>query len=231
MTNSEINRLGEALRDGLATHENLTALEEYRRSFQPSIASVVIDWQTYLGNTSVIVQRPSKSTPSIIAKLRRQPTLKLTQIQDIAGLRVVLTDRYSQNVMTERLQAVFSSFKVIDRRIRPSFGYRAVHLVISISRRPVEVQLRTEMQHAWAHLSERLADSLGHDLKYGGGDTTLRAELVEISDRINELEQAAFDWNTSHGQFNTFNRQTPFDKDMDSVRRSIEELYHHHLPT
>lgn len=233
MTNSEINRLGQALREGIVTTDHLIALDAFRRSFQPAIAQLYSDWQAFIGFTgrNVLVQRPSKSTPSIIAKLRRQPTLKLTQIQDIAGLRIVLNDRYSQNKMVERLQSVFLNSKVIDRRVKPSHGYRAVHLVISVLDRFVEVQLRTEMQHAWAHLSERLADSFGHDLKYGGGDALLKNQLIEISERINELEQAAFDWNARRNQFNTFNRETPFDEDMELVWRKIEELYRHHLPS
>ncbi len=90
---AEINRLGDALRDGNLTTENLIALDEYRRSFQPAMANVIAQWQQFLGFPEILVQRPSKATPSIIAKLRRQPTLKLTQIQDIAGLRVWLSDR------------------------------------------------------------------------------------------------------------------------------------------
>ncbi|NJM43730.1 MAG: hypothetical protein HC858_06660 [Brachymonas sp.] len=231
MTNSEINRLGEALRVGAVTTENLVALDDYRRSFQPAITQVVKDWQNYLGGTSVLVQRPSKSTPSIIAKLRRQATLKLSQIQDIAGLRVVLTDRYSQSVMSERVQSVFSNCKIIDRLSKPSFGYRAIHLVVTSLDRPVEVQLRTEMQHAWAHLSEQLADSLGHDLKYGGGNEAIKEQLAQLSDRIDSLEQNAHDWSKAQNQFNTFNRKTPFDEDMELVRDSMKALYQQHLST
>lgn len=233
MTNSETNRLGEALRDGSVTTENLIALDEYRRSFQPAIAKLYSDWQESIGlaGKDVLVQRPSKSTPSIIAKLRRQPTLKLTQIQDIAGLRVVLTDRYSQDIFIKRIQSLFSNSKVIDRRTKPSYGYRAVHLVVSIFSRPVEVQLRTEMQHAWAHLSEQLADSLGHDLKYGGGNEAIKEQLAQLSDRIDSLEQAAYDWSEAQNQFNMFNRKTPFDEDMELVRDSMKALYQQHLST
>jgi ppGpp synthetase/RelA/SpoT-type nucleotidyltranferase len=143
---AEINRLGDALREGNVTTENLIALDEYRRSFQPAMANVISNWQQFLGFPEVLVQRPSKSTPSIIAKLRRQPTLQLTQIQDIAGLRVSLTDRYSQNVLAERVQSIFTNAKVIDRRATPSYNYRALHLVVNVLDRPVEIQLRTQMR-------------------------------------------------------------------------------------
>ena len=227
---AEINRLGDALREGNLTSKNLIALDEYRRSFQPALAIVISIWQQFLGFPEILVQRPSKATPSIIAKLRRQPTLKLTQIQDIAGLRVWLSDRYSQNVLTERVQSVFPNAKVIDRRKAPTHSYRAVHLIVNALDRPVEIQLRTEMQHAWAHLSERLADSLGHDLKYGGGDQQLRNKLKELSDRIDTLEQSALDWSVEHDMFNTFGRATPFDAEMKLVADTISDIYSKYLP-
>jgi putative GTP pyrophosphokinase len=228
---AEINRLGDALREGNLTTENLIALDDYRRSFQPAMAKVISTWQQFLGFPEILVQRPSKATPSIIAKLRRQPTLKLTQIQDIAGLRVWLTDRYSQNVLTERVQSVFPNAKVIDRRKTPTYNYRAVHLIVSALDRPVEIQLRTEMQHAWAHLSERLADSLGHALKYGGGDEHLRGILQELSERIDTLEESALEWSVKHDLLNSFSRTTPFDAGMKLVAVEINEIYRKYLPT
>jgi ppGpp synthetase/RelA/SpoT-type nucleotidyltranferase len=54
---------------------------------------------------------------------------------------------------------------VVDRRAKPSHGYRAVHVVVRESGLPVEVQVRTELQHSWTELSESLADTFGSDLK------------------------------------------------------------------
>ena len=48
--------------------------------------------------------RPAKSTTSIIEKLRRE-TIRLTQIQDIAGCRLVVPDLKSQEHVIETLRA------------------------------------------------------------------------------------------------------------------------------
>ncbi len=44
--------------------------------------------------------------------------------------------------------------RAIDRRTTPSSGYRAVHVVIHPSGVPVEIQVRTELQNAWASCSK-----------------------------------------------------------------------------
>lgn len=49
--------------------------------------------------------------------------------------------------------------------------------------RYVELQVRTRSQHAWAELSEKFADEVGQDLKYGKGN----AELLEFLDRLSVL--------------------------------------------
>jgi ppGpp synthetase/RelA/SpoT-type nucleotidyltranferase len=36
---------------------------------------------------------------------------------------------------------------VIDRREKPSHGYRAVHVIVECGGRMVEIQVRTELQH------------------------------------------------------------------------------------
>ena len=49
---------------------------------------------------------------------------------------------------------------------------------------PVEIQVRTQLQHVWAELSEKLADRYGMDVKYGGGPEAIYAHLAPASDLI-----------------------------------------------
>ncbi len=188
MNNSEINRLGAQLRIGLVTPDNLMALDEFRRSFRPAIQEIA-ERLMWLAD-GAIVQRPSKSTPSIIAKLLRQPTLKLTQIQDVAGLRILVESSFGQRNLVNAIKLKFPNAKLIDRIQQPSFGYRAVHFVVHSQGKPVEIQIRTILQHSWAHLSERIADAYGHEIKYGGGDAPFQNLLLSLSAQIFELEQA-----------------------------------------
>jgi hypothetical protein len=188
LSNTQIDRLGERLKSGPTTDADLVILDDFRRSFAPAY-EVVIERirELKLEPTG----RLPKSTPSIIEKLKRE-TIRLTQIQDIAGCRIVLPDISAQNRIVESLQATFPGTAVIDRRSKPQYGYRAVHLVARVAGIPVEIQVRTLLQHKWAELSEKLADVLDSSIKYGGGPTLVRTLLVGQSHLFAEIEDAEY---------------------------------------
>jgi ppGpp synthetase/RelA/SpoT-type nucleotidyltranferase len=132
-------------------------------------------------------ERPAKSTASIIEKLRRE-TIRLSQMQDIAGCRLVVEDIKTQDQVVERLKSTFAKVVAVDRRKQPSYGYRAVHLIPTARNRPIEIQVRTEFQHLWAQLSEAWSDAIDPAIKYGGGEPDTQALLSEISESIVKVE-------------------------------------------
>jgi len=83
----------------------------------------------------------------------------------------MVRDILEEDWVVDRLKATLVKAVVIDRRKNPSYGYRAVHVIATARNRPVEIQVRTELQHLWAQLSEKLSDAHGLAIKYGGGDT------------------------------------------------------------
>jgi putative GTP pyrophosphokinase len=114
--------------------------------------------------------------------------MRFTQMQDIAGCRIVVPDVPAQGRLTATLEQMFDA-SVVDRRSKPSHGYRAVHLIVrSASDLPVEVQLRTDLQHVWAELSEKLADAFGIEVKYGGGPADIRRTLDDFTALIASFE-------------------------------------------
>lgn len=185
---SEIDQLGQRLRRA-ATTDDLRLLDEYRRGFRDDYESLVagIRSQARLEPSG----RPAKSTLAILEKLRRS-SARLSQIQDIAGCRLVLPDVPSQDQLVATLAQMFPA-KVVDRRVQPSFGYRAVHLVVRPGDWPIEIQVRTQHQHLWAELSEKMADALGQEVKYGGGPSLARATLDRLSAVIVSLEKLEAD--------------------------------------
>lgn len=187
LSKSGIDPLGETLKQTPVSEASLIALDEFRLTFGTAIDQVRRALNEHCGVQCTL--RPSKSTPSIIAKLIRQPTLRLTQIQDIAGLRVIVKDYAEQDALRDKVIARYPNCKIYDRREKPSFGYRAVHLVMKIDGRLVELQIRTELQHLWAQLSETIADTLGHSLKYGAGQTEWQFILQTLSNKIAEEEK------------------------------------------
>lgn len=121
-------------------------------------------------------------------KLQRE-SARLSQVQDIAGCRVVVRGIVEQDGAVEELANLFEQVLVVDRRVRPSHGYRAVYVMVMVLGRTIEVQVRTELQHLWAELSEKLSDRFGIELKYGGGAASLRDFLLSDANLVAEFEK------------------------------------------
>jgi putative GTP pyrophosphokinase len=185
ISNTQIDRLGDRLRSNEIMDADLQLLNDYRLSFAPAYEAVVDILRSALKLEPT--GRPAKSTISIIDKLRRE-SLRLRQMQDIAGCRVIVSDVGKQDEAVTWLTEAFPESSVADRRKSPSHGYRAVHVVVRQAGIPVEVQVRTELEHSWAQLSEKLADVVGPTVKYGGGPELLRSTLLDLSDLLGQME-------------------------------------------
>ena len=182
---SQIDRLGDRLKKGNIEEADLRMLDQYRRSYVEAYGIVVgaIREKLLLEPTG----RPAKSTPSIAEKLRRE-SIRLTQIQDIAGCRLIAVDIADQNKVVESLNNLFEDVTVVDRREQPSHGYRAVHVIVRCQGKLIEIQVRTELQHFWAELSEKLSDVLDQTIKYGGGNKEIQDFLAQSSLLVGMLE-------------------------------------------
>src|SRR5438309_125755 len=124
LSKSQIDRLGDRLRKGDISQEDQRLLDSYRRSFSDAYGVVFRSIRVKLGLEPT--GRPQKTATSIIEKLRRQ-SVRLSQIQDIAGCRIVLL---TQDEAVERLKTIFDRIDIDDRREKPSHGYRAVHIIV-----------------------------------------------------------------------------------------------------
>lgn len=166
---SRITRLGERLvKADEPSDEDLTELSQLLLAYDDTLA-VALETVRGLGfdPTSRV-----KNTGTILEKLTRHGGSWLKSIQDLAGMRIVLDgDRTSQNDAVDLIAQAFSSAprepKIVDRRVQPSHGYRAVHVIVYPDGVPVEVQVRTRWQHEWADMFEKLADLIGRGIRYG----------------------------------------------------------------
>lgn len=189
---AQIDRLGNRLKAGTPADDDLRLLDDYRRTFGGAYEEVFRTIQL-LGKSPT--GRSAKSTTSIVEKLKRE-TIRLSQVQDIAGCRVVVTNILEQDFLVRQLGGLFSTVDVIDRRIKPSHGYRAVHVVVRVRGRHIEIQVRTALQHLWAEISEKSSDVLDPSIKYGGGPELLQSLLASSSDVIasqESFERQAFE--------------------------------------
>ncbi len=181
VSSSQIDRLGDRLRFGQFTDDDLRELDAYRQSFVGAYEAVISSIRQELGLKPT--GRPAKSTTSIVDKLRRE-SIRLSQIQDIAGARVVVENLQVQDQVIADFVRLFPLASIVDRRAAPSHAYRAVHLVVQVSGRTIEVQLRSRLQHVWAEVSEGLSVVFGVNLKYGGGPPEVRRLLESASRSI-----------------------------------------------
>jgi GTP pyrophosphokinase len=186
MSRSKTDQLGKSIRRGPLDDDQLRALDQYRRSFGSAYDEVIHAARLEFG--LLPSGRPAKSTKSIVDKLRRE-SIRLSQMQDIAGCRVVVDDLAAQDAVVGQFTARFSTTVVSDRRAEPSHGYRAVHLIVEMDDKLVEVQVRTELQHLWAELSEKLSDIIDPEVKYGGGPDDVRKILSSMSTLVASHEE------------------------------------------
>jgi hypothetical protein len=167
MSNSVVDKLGKRLREGGAsTPEDLEALQKLRAAHDDALAEVATILRQELGSEP---RTRLKTVGTLVDKLRRETTLRLSEVQDIAGARIELSGgRGQQDQVVTRLVARFPGCKVVDRREKPSSGYRAVHVIVKVSGCRVEIQVRTHMQSLWAQVAERIGDTWGRQVRYGG---------------------------------------------------------------
>jgi ppGpp synthetase/RelA/SpoT-type nucleotidyltranferase len=196
MTKSQINKLGERLRKARELDaESFVQLQQFRASYDGALA----DAQTRLWELGFEATSRLKTTNTIIEKLRRERT-RLAEMQDIGGLRIVAeVDLTKQDDIANRIVGAFPITRVIDRRKRPTHGYRAVHVIATLDGRLIEIQVRTRLQDLWAQAMERLADEAGREIRYGGtpqkrGDDVenlrnISYEIAEIEDMLTKLNQ------------------------------------------
>ncbi len=134
-----------------------------------------------------------KQIDSVAAKLRRMPSTRLSRLEDIAGCRIVVATTRDAN----RLAGACSTLEITRQRNyheSPRNGYRALHLTVRASdERPVELQIRTEIEDLWANLAERCAALVDPELKYDGGPQEFREFLDMMSDLGHQLDIASED--------------------------------------
>lgn len=151
---------------------------------------------------SIVAQR-LKRAPSIIVKLQRFAGMQLARMQDIGGLRAILASvkkvrELEQSYRDSTFEHVLMNSKnYIDEP--KDDGYRGVHLIYRYmnKRAPaynglsLELQLRTQRQHAWATAVETMGTFLGQALKAGQGDEEWRAFFAKASAALAILERTA----------------------------------------
>jgi ppGpp synthetase/RelA/SpoT-type nucleotidyltranferase len=196
LSNSQITKLGDRLRSGDFSEADLAMLDEFRQTYSEMDEQAYQLIQSTLASITgwTSTKRKRKTQQSIVEKLRRQPKLRLPQMQDIAGCRIVIEGGSQKaNTLSDLLIGGFESLEWnIERKDRHAHGYKALHIIAKKGQKFYEIQLRTYAQDVWANLVESLSDE-SNSLKYGGSDQeqALISQLQNLSESFSEIDQHA----------------------------------------
>ncbi len=175
MSRSQVRRAGARLRQaGAPSEDDQRIYDAYRDTFAEPLREVSEAIREMAGG--VPVQSRLKRFETVVEKLRRG-TSDLSRLEDIAGCRVVLPTMREQHQLLDRIRERWAVMRERDHQASPRDGYRARHIVVRAQDRPVEVQVRTELEDLWANASEKLATALDPAIKYGGGPPEVRGML------------------------------------------------------
>ncbi|MFD9026142.1 hypothetical protein [Streptomyces parvulus] len=244
MSKSAVQRLGKRLEvPGEAPEEALGQLEELLVDYSELLTASrgVVDELCDSLDWPLSVTHRLKTTDTLVQKLRRAKargsSTNLARIQDIAGIRlsgnVTLTEQDQlRDWIIDRFEGQGYACVVKDRRTDPMVGYRAVHVIVSIDGRYVEIQVRTLSQDLWANVFERIADLFGRGIRYGerpdyGGDAVVNVirMMERFSASLYDVERLAYSDDAQRdGREATLEAQRPLLAQLREMLQTTEDI-------
>jgi len=171
-----------------------------------------------LDKKSLTAQR-LKRVPSIINKLKRrydgrEPTMKLSQMQDISGCRTVLSNVKLARELYEKYY-VADDLKHKKIRVKDYIefpkkdGYRSIHIIYRYNSDKgkkeyngllIEVQIRSKLQHLWATAVETVDLFTGQAIKSNEGKEEWVDLFRLVSSAFAKIEKCPIVPNTSYDE-------------------------------
>jgi GTP pyrophosphokinase len=197
LSKSQIDKAGASLRayvdQGVDCDldDVIKVIETYRAAY---VMPLRVAQATAARAASLHTDRPvvarHKRTVRVIDKLVRFPSMRLSQMDDIGGCRIVVADPAAQRSVLEEVLEVRPAAQVQDYVASPkTTGYRAVHAIVLCDGLRMEVQIRTHRQNEWADVVERTSDRLGMELKDGVGDPDILEYFRLTADKLDLEDQ------------------------------------------
>ncbi len=156
-------------------------VDQWRRAHSEPLRTFQVNLRRRIRRGGIVATR-LKRLPTIIGKLERLSRLRLSELQDIGGCRVIVGSAdQATNLATDLVASGVrhSVLKLDDYITKPRYtGYRGIHLVYSyLSERKshlnglnIEIQFRSRLQHQWATAVETVGAFTSNDLKSGRGN-------------------------------------------------------------
>jgi len=167
-----VDKMGEVLRVEPQNEEALEVLDTWRTMHAGPLQKAVTVIVGCYGESTATLSSRLKRSVSMIEKLKRQPEMKLSRMQDIAGVRLVSS---ADSLNMDWLSA-FHIIREYDYNNKPkASGYAAYHIVLNLKEErfkdfQIEMQVRTYWQHLWAMAVETVGMFYGEALKASQGN-------------------------------------------------------------
>lgn len=210
VSKNELDRIGDRIYEGTHTNEELSIISDYRaehskilKSFNDTIKGKLKAMYSY----KYICSQRLKRLPSIISKIKRFKDMRLSRMQDLAGIRVILNnlkdvEDFKNIVKNELYKAPNNKNNFIFVREKDYIkepktdGYRSVHQVYkykgnrykNLNGYFLELQIRTKLQHQWATALEIIDVIKTENLKGGEGKEYYK-EFFKLSSKLIEYEE------------------------------------------
>lgn len=141
----------------LGADEQKEGIEAYRGAYRSAMEAVVYRLRKLFADKPVKIQFRLKTVESIQEKLIRKGYRCLSQMTDIAGVRVLILDYAAIPFVSQTVQGYFTVREKEDLINDPrETGYRAIHYLLSMAGRIVELQIHTVRGNIWALMSYSL---------------------------------------------------------------------------
>lgn len=190
------------LNDQEALHHTMSILTYWRDSHLLPLekSNRLLNQYIHHIDKEAFIAKRIKRFESIKRKLKRFESMELKNMQDIGGIRIVLSSQKQVNSMLKILtnEPSFNkngSLIKLDNYIKnPKFdGYRSIHLIgvfqnEDLDDRKIEFQLRTKLQHSWATTLEIIDIFTQQNLKSDNGFQAYKDFFKNVSDLFQIIE-------------------------------------------
>ena len=241
---AEINSAGDILKKKESPEEKMAEATEVLNNWRATHSYPLHIFQMTLKNVSkkldkkALVAQRLKRTSSIINKLNRRykgrnPTMQLSQMQDIAGCRAIVKDIETANSI---YQGYYLKGSLKHRRVGrkdyilypKSDGYRSFHVIYEYKSDKgkkeynglrVEVQIRSRLQHFWATAVETVDFFSRQAIKFNEGLPDWKDFFRLVSSAFALVEECPIIEGTPRDEKELYQRIREKEKELNVIKR------------
>jgi len=164
----------------LSPSEQKEKIEDLRTEHKSEMEMTVEAFKSFFADVPIEVRNRLKTVASIQEKLVRKGYKCFSSLTDIAGVMLVIPNYAAIPMVTHAIENEFDVKEEIDLiNDKRGNGYRAIHYVVVVDGRHVEIQIHTARGNIWAFLI--------HELVYKGpyeAKSNVDKYLIAVSRRI-----------------------------------------------